>query len=738
MDTAASAPPPPPPRPGVRGASRDFSDAFFYFVAVVLGLSFSLVLLLLAWSNSIQDGTCAFSLDALRVNQSAHQNLRAVHAGLEAAAAFLAEVPPGSAASGFNAFAARLRASNPFVTGLVWYQSDHRNAGELHLMGQSSAVGVQFPALLARRALLSWESDVGTPPDDAAVMPRLLPPAQSQLGYYWLVRAVPSAVRAPGGENWVVAEIDVQSLLGEPTAQATLDLRLYLESEGIAGRTLLLARPGRTTSPDFLRVRELDDTAHIRFERYSMRLLSHRNLFWHDLSQSQLFTATVLGLGVTLLLIALARARARQAFELASRARLVEEQVARQTHQLAAARDEAIAVSRVKSDFLAAMSHEIRTPLNAILGMAELLGQTSLVPDQSRYVAVLGHAGVALLDIVNDTLDLAKMDALQLKLDAIAFDLAALITGAAEMHAVQAASKGLDLAVILSADLPAGVVGDPSRLRQILLNLIGNALKFTEHGYLRIEARLARAEEPPGAVTICVRDSGIGIPAARLEAVFQSFTQADASVTRKYGGTGLGLTIARRLVELMGGQLLVRSTENQGSEFWFSLVFAPAPSQWREELAGAAPVARPPSRLSGAAGDARLRVLLVEDNLDNRLLISAFLRDEALELEEAQDGAAAVACVQARRYDLILMDIQMPVMDGLTATREIRRWERARGRPPVPIIALTAHAVKEDEDKSLAAGCSAHLTKPIRKQVLLAAIYQHTQAASTWAQIAST
>ena len=710
-------------------ALQDPSNWFFYFVAVALGLAFSVVLLLLAWRNAIEDGTRAFAFETLTVNERARQNLRATHAALEASAAFLAEVPPAAAADGFDAFAAQLRARNPFMTGLVWYQRDATPAAQLRLMARSALAGAQFPLLLPRQAMLSWPPEATDLPDYTAVTPRVLPREQTELGHYGLVLAVSPSVRWPGTENWVVAEIDSKLLLGESTAASRLGLRLYLESEGIAGRTLLLSRSAHAASSPVWRVRELDDTAQIRFERYSLRLLARRDLFWRDLNKAQLFTATILGLGVTLLLIALARARQRQAQELSSRARLVEEQVGRQTHELAAARDEAVAASRVKSDFLAAMSHEIRTPLNAILVMAELLSQTPLEGEQNRYVGVLGKAGEALLDIVNDTLDLAKIDALQLELEAIPFDLPDLIEGAAEMHAVQAAAKGLALLVSLSADLPVGVMGDPSRLRQVLLNLIGNALKFTERGVLYINAWTTHAPDHPPSVTISVRDTGIGIPADRQQEIFHSFTQADASVTRKYGGTGLGLTISRKLVALMGGELQVRSEEQVGSEFWFTLALAPAPPSWRGQASDIPLAVLSVTAPVGVPAAAKLRVLLVEDNHDNRLLITAFLQKEAIDLEEACNGAVALARVQERPYDLVLMDIQMPVMDGLAATRAIRSWELAQGRPPVPIIALTAHAIKEDEEKSLAAGCSAHLTKPIRKQVLLAAINRYKKFA---------
>ncbi|HUQ37745.1 MAG TPA: PAS domain S-box protein [Aestuariivirga sp.] len=389
--------------------------------------------------------------------------------------------------------------------------------------------------------------------------------------------------------------------------------------------------------------------------------------------------------------------------------------------ELKQAKAVAESASRTKSDFLASMSHEIRTPMNAIMGIADLLAKTTLTSEQDKYVQVFRRAGDNLLNLINDILDLSKVEASQLELERTGFSLMDQLEIVIEMVAARAHEKGLPLICEIAPNVPGDLVGDPTRLRQVLLNLIGNAVKFTEKGQVSLHVKLEPDTHTP-TLRFTVSDTGIGIPADKLDRVFERFTQADTSTTRRFGGSGLGLTISKRLVELMGGRIWVASEVGEGSVFAFAVPF----EKWAGATLRGAVLVGPDQGLPLTP----LRILLAEDSPDNCLVTMAYLEDTPYRIEIAETGAIACEMFAARPYDLVLMDRQMPVMDGLTATRKIRAWEQANGRPPTPIIALTASALKGDREMCLAAGCTAFLTKPIKQEVLLQAIREHSSAAS--------
>jgi signal transduction histidine kinase/CheY-like chemotaxis protein len=386
-------------------------------------------------------------------------------------------------------------------------------------------------------------------------------------------------------------------------------------------------------------------------------------------------------------------------------------QLYRVQDELIAARDEAKQANLAKSRFLATMSHEIRTPMNGILGMAQLLMQPGLSASQRHdYVQTVLHSGQSLLTLLNDILDLSKIEAGKFQIDPAPFAIEALLFEVQTLF--DGAAKNKQLRVNAQWLGRAGAVyrSDAHRLRQMLSNLLGNAIKFSNQGHIEVTARERECRGESVVLEFAVQDHGIGIAADKLCKLFQPFSQADSSTTREYGGSGLGLSIVHSLAELMGGQVGVQSTPGQGSRFWFSVVADAelAPAQQPGDAALAAPEPVPPGRTL------RGLVLVAEDNPVNCLVIEGLLTQLGLRVELTHDGAQALARVQAGlRPGLVLMDLNMPVMDGTTASRAIRQWEAEQGQPMVPIIALTADAFEEDRLRCLQAGMDDFLTKPV-------------------------
>jgi signal transduction histidine kinase/DNA-binding response OmpR family regulator len=425
--------------------------------------------------------------------------------------------------------------------------------------------------------------------------------------------------------------------------------------------------------------------------------------------------------GFAALLVAMSfslSSRFRRVHDELDRLRLtLEEEVRERTGALVVAKEEALAASRAKSEFLANMSHEIRTPMNGVVGMTSLLLETPLTARQQDYVKTVRASGEALLALINDILDFSKMESGSLAIGRAPFSLRAVVEDSLEIVAPLAAIQGLALRHAIAEETPEALVGDVARTRQILVNLLGNAVKFTPRGEVRVELSAQPLDGGRYEAHFAVVDTGIGIPGEELDRLFVAFDQLDGSLARQQGGTGLGLAISRRLTELMGGRIWVESTVGQGSTFHFTLPGEAAP----------APPRRPADPVGMDRGLARrhpLSILLAEDHPVNRRVMVGLLEHLGYEADLASNGLEVLAALECRSYDVVLMDIQMPEMDGLEVTRRIRlhTGQPRAGRHQPRIVALTAHAMSGDRERCLAAGMDGYLSKPVQIAELEAAL----------------
>ncbi|WP_141706266.1 ATP-binding protein [Desulfuribacillus alkaliarsenatis] len=410
----------------------------------------------------------------------------------------------------------------------------------------------------------------------------------------------------------------------------------------------------------------------------------------------------------------------------------VEEIIRKSELEMKRLRDKAIEASNAKTDFVATMSHEIRTPMNAIIGMAELLQDTELTEEQLEYVKIFNHAGENLLRIINDILDFSKIESGKMEKEDVEIMLPEFLEDIVSMYSFQAYKKNVKFSYKAKTDIPAFAYGDPTRLRQILTNILANAIKFTHTGEIIMEVRHKQVADNQIELQCRIQDTGIGIPKHKLQAIFEPFSQVDSSTSRTYGGTGLGLTIVKNLLEMMNGTIEVDSDLGDGTVFTFTVVLKVNPGSMSKDI--------PELKITGQQEDSnwqnvkingmtssnlekigkvnehKKRILVAEDTPDNYKLIQLYLKDEDFIIDIAENGLIAVELFKKNNYHLIIMDIEMPELDGLEATQQIRQWEQEEGLMETPILAVTAHAILKYRVKSIEVGCNHYLAKPIKKK----------------------
>lgn len=388
------------------------------------------------------------------------------------------------------------------------------------------------------------------------------------------------------------------------------------------------------------------------------------------------------------------------------------------TQELRIARKVADNANSAKSHFLAVMSHEIRTPLTSIIATLDILREITAPPPQEKYLEILKRASNNLLNQINDILDFSKIESGHLSLEDKPMCLNDSVENVLNIMRIRCQEKNIDLITDIQIDTPLHIISDPIRLEQVMINIIGNSIKFTLKGHIQLKIQQISSSETHSKIKFCISDTGIGIAKDSISSVFKSFIQADTTITRRFGGSGLGLTICQNIVKEMGGEINVESKLGKGTLFHFTLEF--------NRTKDYAEIKKTNKSIKLDLKET-MKMLLVEDNEDNRFLIRTFLKNPYIELDLAENGQIALDHVFANDYDLVLMDIQMPVMDGFTAMKRIRAWEKENNRPTLPILSLTASSTKEDVMHSYECGCTEYLTKPIRKRTLIEAVSRYAK-----------
>lgn len=812
------------------------SRGIIYLVAIAIGFAFSFLLVSISWNTALEREENSFQYDSRVLQQLIEQSFTNANDVVEDITVYM-ETQNDINVENFALYTDSFLERHQFIESINYIDYDRSYfPATLKLKFQNKRNKNQISTKEHYFLSESFREAIEYSYRESEVSSSAPVARNNNVENIWLLKTVAKESKLPRISGYeydfsgiIAINLKPDVMLQNLYSKNNLDILIYKDTENQIGRQLVFTK--NSVLEDAFDMRSFISQNRVQLPLYTINTEIQQKVYWQDIKKSTIYISALIGFGVTLLLIALIRSREQRNKELASRNIVIETQVEEQTKELAVARDQALEAVKIKADFLASMSHEIRTPLNAITGMADLLAETKLNEEQHKYVDVFRKAGDALLSLVNDILDLSKLEAEQLQLEEIPFNLFELLEETSDIYALKAAEKNIDLVCDIDLNLRRYRIGDPSRLRQIILNLISNAIKFTEKGNIVVHAKSSKDNEE--SVRFCVSDTGIGIKKDKLESIFASFTQADSSTTRKYGGTGLGLTISKSLVEMMLGKIWVESNYGNGSQFYFdvnlplqnkkvedkkfsqeisvaifdddklhantlynilqkfsaeatvysslendfnelgkhqllfidSLLFIKHKEKVLKQIGtkkvilvvrpdlfslhfeslkkegmegflhkpikindvykeverklGTSDITEREKRKEQSLDDnKRYKILLVEDNPDNRLLIKAYLKKMPYQIIEAENGEIALSLFKTSDFDLVLMDVQMPVMDGHTATKLIREYEVTNNKQQTPIVSLTAHAIKEEIDKCFEAGCNMHLSKPVKKALL--------------------